>query len=165
VLRQLCLQAMELREEGVAATARNRLQTLADHGPVPMWTTNQASPALAVELGRRGSPVPAVAALSDGRVVTGIGVGLEDDRVLVWDPAHPGAAPVELGRHDGQVTPVAVLGDGRVVTCGWRKAIRRHDVLIWDPAHPGAAPVELGRHDGQVRVAVLHDGRLRSRGR
>ena len=39
-------------------------------------------------------------------------------RVLVWDPAEPGAGPVELGRHEGGVRAVAVLPDGRVVTGG-----------------------------------------------
>jgi WD40 repeat protein len=164
VLRQLCLGAMELREEGVAATARNRLRTLPDHGPVPMWTTRQASPALTGELGRHDSPVIAVAALRDGRVVTGtcpIAAGSEDDRVLVWDPATPGADPAELGHHALSPGAIAVLGDGRVVTCGFHKATGRHEVLIWDPAHPDAAPVELGRHDGEVTaVAVLGDGRV-----
>ena len=42
----------------------------------------------------------------------------DDGRVLVWDPAEPGAAPAELGRHDGAVRAVAVLPDGRVVTGG-----------------------------------------------
>ena len=41
-----------------------------------------------------------------------------DGRVLVWDPAEPGAAPVELGRHEGGVDALAVLPDGRVVTGG-----------------------------------------------
>ena len=52
--------------------------------------------------------------LADGRVVT----GGDDGRVLVWDPAAPGAAPAELGRHDSGVWAVAVLPDGRVVTGG-----------------------------------------------
>jgi WD40 repeat protein len=58
--------------------------------------------------------VYAVAVLPDGRVVT----GGWDGRVLVWDPAEPGAGPVELGRHDDAVYAVAVLPDGRVVTAG-----------------------------------------------
>ena len=74
-------------------------------------------------------PLYVVAVLPDERVVT----GGHDGRVLVWDPADPGAVPVELGRHDGPVDAVAVLPDGRVVTGG-------HDgrVLVWDPAPPPA---------------------------
>ena len=56
-----------------------------------------------------------MAVLPDGRVVTG---GCDGGRVLVWDPAEPGAGPVELGRHEGGVSAVAVLPDGRVVTGG-----------------------------------------------
>ena len=104
--------------------------------------------------------------LPDGRVVT----GGDDGRVLVWDPAEPGAGPVELGRHEGGVGAVAVLPDGRVVTGGPSSAeggvcvgltATRRRVLVWDPAEPGAGPVELGRHEGGVRaVAVLPDGRV-----
>jgi WD40 repeat protein len=63
--------------------------------------------------------------LPDGRVVTGsYDSGSDDDynaaggdaRVLVWDPAEPGARPVEVGRHVDRVKAVAVLPDGRVVT-------------------------------------------------
>ena len=43
-------------------------------------------------LGRDKDGVTALAALPDGRVVTGDGYG---GRVLVWDPAEPGASPVE----------------------------------------------------------------------
>ena len=66
-----------------------------------------------LQLGRLADPVRAVAVLGDGRVVT----GGADGRVLLWDPARPGA-PVELGRHGLSVTAVAVLPDGRVVTGG-----------------------------------------------
>jgi len=152
-LETLVLQAMELHEEGVATTARNRLRALADHGPVPMWTTRWANPALAIELGRHVRPVTAIAALGDGRVVTGtslIGAGPEDDRILVWDLALPGADPVELGHH--YVDTMVVLRDGRVVTCAWG------EVLIWDPAHPSGTPIELERYDRVL--AVLRDGRV-----
>ena len=94
----------------------------------------------------------AVAVLPDGRVVTGGG----DGRVLVWDPAEPGAGPVELGRHEDGVGAVAVLPDGRVITGGGDGR-----VLVWDPAEPGTGPVELGGHEeGVGAVAVLPDGRV-----
>ena len=93
--------------------------------------------------------------LPDGRVVTAGARG----RVLVWDPAEPGAGPVELGRHEA--------GWGRWRCCrtgGWSPAAARRRggrVLVWDPAEPGTGPVELGRHEDEVRaVAVLPDGRV-----
>ena len=152
ILRQLWMQAAELAEDDLAEEIRSRLQSRPGPGLVPRWTTRRASRALSGELGRHDGTVVAVAVLADGRVVTGGG----DRRVLVWDPAHPGAGPAELGRHDGWVQAVAVLADGRVVTGG-----NDGRVLVWDPAHPGAGPAELGRHDGAVEaVAVLADGRV-----
>ena len=156
VARQLCLQATELGEGGLASDLRDRLQVQPGPGLVPLWTTKLASRALAGELGRHDGPVWAVAVLPDGRVVSGDA----DGRVLAWDPAAPGAGPVELGRHDKAVRAMAVLPDGRVVSGG---ADRR--VLVWDRATPGTGSVELGRHHDSVwAVAVLPDGRVVSGG-
>ena len=155
VLRQLCLRAAELGENRLAAEAR--ACQLAQPGPrlVPLWTERRAS-ALSVELGRHDGDARAVAGLPDGRVVS----GGHDGRVLVWNPASPGAGPVELGHHDSWAEAVAVLPDGRVVSGGGDGR-----VLVWDPASPGAAPVELGRHDRDVlAIAVLPDGRVVSGG-
>ena len=79
-------------------------------------------------------------------------------RVLVWDPAEPGAGPVELGRHEGGVAAVAVLPDGRVVTggdsttagcwCGTRRSRA--------PARSSSAATS----GGVTAVAVLPDGRV-----
>ena len=118
VPRQLCLQAAELGETLLAADCRTRQLASDDPGPVLQWTTRRASPALILELGRHEGGVAAVAVLPDGRVVTGGGSFGDGGRVLVWDPAEPGAGPVELGRHEGGVAAVAVLPDGRVVTGG-----------------------------------------------
>jgi Trypsin-like peptidase domain/WD domain, G-beta repeat len=157
VLQQLCLQAAELGEDRLASDLRVRLWSLPDSGLVPIWTTRRISRALSAELGRHDGSVTAVAALPDGRVVS----GGRDERVLVWDPTEPGSGPVELGRHDGSVTAVAALPDGRVVSGG-----RDERVLVWDPTEPGSGPVELGRHDGSVTaVAALPDGRVVSGGR
>ena len=90
-------------------------------------------PVVGLQLGRLADPVRAVAVLGDGRVVT----GGADGRVLLWDPARPGA-PAELGRHGLSVTAVAVLPDGRVVTGG---ADRR--VLLWDPARASTQVIQL----------------------
>ena len=114
ILRQLWMQAAELAEDDLAEDIRGRLQSRSGPCLVPRWTTRRASRALSGELGRHDGPVRAVAVLADGRVVT----GGDDGRVLVWDPADPGAGPAELGRHDGPVEAVAVLADGRVVTGG-----------------------------------------------
>jgi WD40 repeat protein len=166
ILRQLWMQAAELAEDDLAEQFRSRLQSRPGPGLVPRWTTRRASRALSGELGRHHGPVWAVAVLPGGRVVT----GGDDRRVLVWDPAAPGAGPAELGRHDGAVQAVAALADGRVVTGG-----SDGRVLVWDPAVPGAGPAELGRYDGGVQpvpdaepfaaavhasVAALADGRV-----
>jgi hypothetical protein len=97
VLRQLWMQAAELAEDDLAYEIHGRLQSRPGSCLLPRWTTRRVSPALSGELGRHDGPVRAVAVLPGGRVVT----GGDDGRVLVWDPAHPGAGPAELGRHDG----------------------------------------------------------------
>ncbi len=84
----------------------------------------------AVELGYDIVTVWAVAVLPDGRVVTGD----DDGRVLVWDPAEPGAGPAELGRHEVGVGAVAVLPDGRVITGGYDDRVRLWDVQSSSPS-------------------------------
>jgi hypothetical protein len=159
VLRQLWMQAAELREDDLASDLRARLRSQPNSGLIPMWTTRRASHAMSGELGRHDDSVRAVAVLPDGRVVS----DGDDRRVLVWDASQPGTDPLELGRHGREVTAVAVLPDGRVVSGGGEFDGR---VLVWDPSQPGTDPVELGRHDGRVHaVAVLADGRVVSGGR
>jgi WD40 repeat protein len=157
VPRQLCLQAAELGDTLLAAGFRTRQLASDDPGPVLQWTTRRASPALILELCRDEGGV--VAALPDGRVVTG-GFGYGDGgRVLVWDPAEPTTGPVELGRDKDTVAAMAVLPDGRVVTGGINSGGSR--VLVWDPAEPGTGPILLGRDKGTVAaMAVLPDGRV-----
>ena len=156
-LRQLCLQAAQMGYDTLAADCRTRLLAFDDPGPVLWWTTERTSPALALDLGRHGGGVEAVAVLPDGRVMSGGG----DGRLLVWDLAHPGIDPAELG-HGGGVKTLAVLPDGRVASSGGGMDGR---LLVWDPARPGADPAEFGRHDiGVTALAVLPDGRVISGG-
>jgi WD domain, G-beta repeat len=132
-LRQLCLQAMELGQDPLAAAARARLEALADPVLIPLMTTRRSTPGAGqLELGRHDW-VKTVEVLADGRVVSAGG----DGRLLIWNPATPGADPIELGHHRS-VRAVAVLPDGRVISGG---ADER--VLIWEPAAPGTDPIEL----------------------
>ena len=112
------------------------------------WTTRRASTALLFELGRDEDGVGAVAVLPDGRVVTGSRGG---GRVLVWDPAEPGAGPAELGRDMYGMGAAAVLPDGRVGT-----GVGSGRVLVWDPAGPGTGPAELG--GGEISRALSRPG-------
>ena len=150
ILRQLWMQAAELAEDDLADYIHSRLQSQPGSCLVPRCTTRRTSRSLSGELGRHVYSVDAIAALADGRVVTS-----GDNRVLVWDPTHPGTAPAELGRQIG-VDAIAALADGRVVTAGYGGRL-----LVWDLAAPGADPAELGIHDGGVRaVAVLANRRV-----
>jgi hypothetical protein len=158
VLRQLWIQAAELDEDNLAGDLRARLQSQPNADLLPIWTTRRTSRTLSAELGRHD--VQAIAVFPDGRVVS----SGRDGRVLVWDPARPGADPMELGRHDGSVVTV-VAGDGWVVSGG-----DDDRALSWDPARPGADPVELDDDysDAYMVVAaaaVLPDGRVVSGGR
>jgi WD40 repeat protein len=156
ILRQLWMQSAELGEDELADNIRSRLHLLSGPCLMPQWTTRRASRALSGELGRRRRTIWSVAALGDEQVVS----GGADGRVLIWNPADPGAGPIELGRHLGTVWSVAVLGDGRVVSGG-----EDGRMLVWDPVHPGSDAVELGQNTGAVvSLAALGDGRVVSGG-
>jgi WD40 repeat protein len=155
VSRQLCLQSAELSEDALAEQFRTRLRSHGS-GLVPLWTTRPASRALLQELGRHESSVRSLAALPDGRVVS----GGTDGRLLVWESGEGGSQPLKLGRHEGQVRAVAALPDGRVVSGGTDGR-----VLRWDAGQARSQPGELGRHEDWVRgVAALPDGRVVSGG-
>lgn len=127
------MQAAELADDDLAEDIRSRLHVRPGPCLVPRWTTRQASWALSAELGRRDGWVWALAVLGDGRVVT----DADEGRVLVWDPARPGA-PAELGRHGEWMNAVAVLPGGRVVTGG-----DDGRVLVWDRTTAGTPILQL----------------------
>ena len=138
-----------------------------DDGRVLVW--DPADPGAGpVGLGHRDDRVGAVAVLPDGRVVTGEdGAGWTGPggraggggRMLVWDPADPGARPAAIGGHFAGVRALAVLPDGRLVSAGFHG-----EIWVGDPADPGARSVELGSHDRVSSLAVLPDGRVASGG-
>ena len=158
ILRQLCIQAADIAEDQLADDLLRRLQSRPGPCLMPRWTTRRAGRALSGELGRHDHGVWAVAVLADGRVAT----GGDDWRVLVWDPARPGANSAELEGFRSQGHAVAALPDGRVVTGGRYAAL-----LVWDPAHPGGEVVELGHRGGYSvgAAAALPDGRVVTGGR
>ena len=159
VLRQLCLQAVELTEDRLADDLRAKLRSRPGIRLVPLWTTRRANRALSDDLGHHDNDVKALVVLPDGRVVS----GGNDGRVLVWDPAkldRPETGPVELGRHDGAVTALARLPDERVVSAG-----QDGRVFVWAPDMPGRGPTKLGSQTFPVAaLAVLPDGRVVSGG-
>jgi WD40 repeat protein len=154
VLRQLCLQAGELHEPGLACEFREPLSAYL--GLIPQWTSRRPHRALAAEINGHAGRVNAVALTKNGTVV----VGAEDGRILIWNPSATVVEPATLGRHDGPVRALVVDQSGRIVSGGHDHRIRR-----WDPILTGAKPTELGRHDGPVRaLAIDEDGRVISGG-
>jgi WD40 repeat protein len=150
LLRQLCLGAVELGQDGLAAAIRTRLQALPTPGPVPEWSTRRVSPALVAEFDQPGG-VGALAVAADGRVVSG---GLAG-RLQTWDPDAPATPASEIGRSAEPFWAVAVVKDGRVVTGGWEQPVR-----LWGRDARSGEPVVLGHHARAVTAAAaLPDGR------
>ena len=137
VLRQLCLEAMEHGEERLADMLRAQLRVLPYPGPIPLWTSYRASPALALELDERRGQVLAIAVLGDGRVI----ICWDGGPVLMWDPTRRDAGPTRIGEHAGLITAVAMGLGGRVFTSD-----RDGRVLMWDLDRPEAGPVRIGEH-------------------
>ena len=146
VARQLCLQAVERGEADLAATLQGHLSRGVDPTLVPLASTYRVQVDEVFHLGQDASTIKALAALPDGRIVSG---GLSC-RVLLWDPQRPGEPAVELGRHESTVLTMVALDDGRVVSGGLDGR-----VLLWDPNRPGEPAVELARHSDDVRAVAL----------
>jgi hypothetical protein len=81
-------------------------------------------------LGRHGDEVPAVAVLSDGRVVSDARVDFHRAALRVWAPARP---------DDDQSNSATACSGGMLSR--WR---------ISDPANPGTDAIVLGNHDYPV---------------
>jgi hypothetical protein len=157
VLRQLCLEAMEHGEERLADMLRAQLRTLPDPGPIPLWTSYRASPALALELDEHRSEVVAMAVLGDGRVI----ICWDGGPVLVWDPDRPEAGPVQLGEHDDWVEAVAVLDVLEAKVRELRaegEAARLPKELLWPIADVLRETVQISDTSlrDKVQVVVMH---------
>ncbi len=164
VYSQLWVQAAGLAEHALAGQVRARLESLsASVAVVPLWTTRRITRPLMRELGRHDKRVTAIAALPDGRVITGDA----DGRVLLWEPVEvarmvmaaprrqSGSPAIELRRDESGLRGLAVLANG------WVAAAGSDGLRVWDPADPGPPPVDFGRRGGSLRaVAALADGRV-----
>ena len=114
--------------------------------------------AFPVRLGRTDPAVFALAALPDGRIVS----GGTDGRVLLWSLAAPDVVPTLLGRHDGPVRAVAALSGDVAVSAGDDGLIR-----VWNPsgrvaefAPPGRTVRQVTALPGGRLVTGASDGRL-----
>jgi WD40 repeat protein len=158
ILRQLCLQALELGEHRLATDIRARLTSRPGPGLTPVWTTRNTDRGLSDELDSGGRIVNGLVSLPDGWLA---GAAF-DGSVLVWMPGAAGGAPITLTSwsRSSSLLAAAGLSDGHVVTGG---ADGR--VLLWNPHAPGSKPTELGRHGRKVlAAAVLPDGRISTGG-
>ena len=158
LLQRLFLRASEYSESHLAEELSAKLRMRTKVGLVPLRTGLHATKVLpAYRSLYDKEEVNAVAALHDGRVVT----GTADGRLLVWDLSPRAGDPLEQGRIHDSIEAVAVLPDGRVVT-----GSADGQLLLWDPRSRAGPPVDLGRHDIHLRtVAVLPDGRVVTGGR
>ncbi|MGW7218171.1 NACHT domain-containing protein [Streptomyces collinus] len=117
-----------------------------DESRVWLWDSGMR-PGPPMELGRHWAAVTAVAALADGRVVTGHRTG----HILLWDSTAPSSGPVEIGTHPDSVSAIAVLDDGRLLTAGeWGGWL-----LVRNPDEPGVSRRCLGRQPGGVSAMTV----------
>lgn len=113
-----------------------------------VWRWNAGRPAEPFELGRHGSAISAIIALSGGRVTCCD----TDGDLRSWTPAEPGQF-ISLGQHRGAV--LAAFENDLVASGGYDGQVR-----LWDPAGR-SGPFLLGGHGGPVvALALLSDGRV-----
>jgi hypothetical protein len=97
-----------------------------------------------------GGPVLALAALPDGRVVSGSDGG----SLRIWDLATGETVRTPEG-HADWVSAVAALPDGRVVSGSYDRSLR-----VWDLATGGTVRTLEGQGGQVLAVAALPDGRV-----
>jgi WD40 repeat protein len=95
-------------------------------------------------------PVTVLAALSDGRLVS----GAEDTTLRIWNPANPSDCRILQG-HSRAVTALAALRSGQIVA-----ASDDHTVRLWNPPYSGEAAVFRGHSDRITAVAERPDGTI-----
>jgi len=154
ILRQLCVQAAELRQHNLSAALRWQLRATPKAPFVPLWTTRRASLALLAELQLRDEP-HTIAVLPDGRVF----VAEKDGRFLLWKPdERPAPVLEEFSPPPGSFsrTEAATLPNGLVATCHGDQRI-----LLWNPDSPRTAPTEIATGAFRPReIAAFPDGRI-----
>jgi cytochrome c len=110
-----------------------------------------AAPIARAELRGHGGPVRAVAALTDGTLVS----GSFDTAVIRWDLGRSAAAQV-LRFHKGSVNAVVALSDGRFATAG-----EDFSIAIWSPGHTAPDTVLRG-HQAPIAALAASGMRLAS---
>ncbi|MEM9131284.1 MAG: serine/threonine-protein kinase [Actinomycetota bacterium] len=135
-------------------------------GTVRLWDPDDPAAAPAAYTGHRGGVV-AVAALTDGLVVSGQGPDpfnapdTGPSKVHIWDPAVPTRTVATYEGHDGGVAFIDVLPDGRVLSGGG------FDLHIWDHNDPAGEDTEIYQltelfpdAGASTAVELLSDGRI-----
>ena len=148
-VQQVRNRALDEGMDDLAASAEGRLARLQRPHLSLAWRTHRESPSLARTLVGHGRYVLAVAALPDGRVIS----GAADGTLRVWDPA-TGRLACTLAGHDEAVRDLAVTPDGRYAISASFDATLK----VWDLEKEQWVR-DLAGHDQAVRaVAVTPDG-------
>ena len=160
-VQQVRNRALDEGMEGLAASANDRLARLKRPYLSLAWRTHRESPSLARTLVGHGRYVLAVAALPDGRVIS----GAADGTLRVWDPT-TGRLALTLAGHAEAIRGLAVTPDGRyAVSASFDTTLK-----VWDleteqwvrdlAGHAQAVRAVAVTPDGQRAVSGSEDGTL-----